>query len=70
MKDKIKDKAVSIGLPQAIIQLLSWLSLFVMFILDKVLHLILPPLPEYWYGIVFGVAAFGKAASILINRKS
>jgi len=41
-----------------------------MFILDKVLHLILPPLPEYWYGIVFGVAAFGKAASILINRKS
>jgi len=66
---KLNNEKVSIGLSQTIVQLLSWLSLFGMFVVDKVLHVIMPPLPDYWYGVVFGVAAFGKAASILMNKQ-
>jgi hypothetical protein len=41
-----------------------------MFLVDKVFHVIVPPLPDYWYGVVFGVAAFGKAASIIMTKRS
>ena len=59
----------TMGMPQAIVQSLAWLSLFGMFIVDKVMHIPAPPLPEYWYGVVFGVASFGKAASKLMSRR-
>jgi hypothetical protein len=63
-----KPKKAVLGLSQSLVQALSWLSLFTMFITDKVLHIVIPPLPDYWYGVVFGVAAFGKAAHIVMNR--
>lgn len=27
---------------------------------DKLFHLFVPPLPEYWYGISIGIMLFGK----------
>jgi hypothetical protein len=54
---------------QSWVQTLSWVSLFGMFVADKVLHVVVPPLPEYWYGVVFGVAAFGKVVSLAMNKK-
>ena len=57
------------GLAQATVQLLAWGSLFAMFLVDKVLGMVAPPLPEYWYGAAFGVAISGKIASILMQRK-
>ena len=69
MEEEIKEKGDTSGLPQAIVQLLAWGSLFSMFIVDKVMNIVVPPLPEYWYGAAFGVAISGKIASILMQRK-
>jgi len=69
VEEEIKEKGDTSGLPQAIVQLLAWGSLFSMFIVDKVMNIVVPPLPEYWYGAAFGVAISGKIASILMQRK-
>jgi hypothetical protein len=68
MSDK-ELKKPRIGLSQSLVQTLSWISLFGMFLVDKVFHMAVPPLPEYWYGVVFGVAAFGKVASIAMLKR-
>lgn len=63
-KDKNNHKYEPEGLPLRTIMRNAWLAMLLMFIVDKVLHLVIPPLPEYWYGIVFGVAISGKLIDI------
>jgi len=55
------DKAVASkqGLPEATIQVLAWIALFGMFMVDKVMHIVVPPLDDVYYGIAAGVAVFG-----------
>ena len=52
-------------LPFKYVQILSWFSLFAMFIVDKLMKLPDPPLPEYWYGIAFGTASAGKINDLI-----
>jgi hypothetical protein len=66
---KVESNKAKVGMSQALVQTLSWFSLFTMFLADKVFHIVVPPLPEYWYGVVFGVAAFGKVASLAMGRR-
>ena len=56
------------GLPLRVIMRNAWLAMLLMFIVDKVLHLVIPPLPEYWYGMFLGIAVSGKI--IDMTRKS
>ena len=43
-----------------VIQLIACIALIVIFILDKIMQKIKPPLSDYWYAALFGVAAFGR----------
>jgi len=48
------------GLPEKLVQGLAWVALIVLFVLDKLLQKIVPPLHEGFYAALFGVAAFGR----------
>ena len=44
----------------AITRLLALLMLIATFVLDKIMQKIQPPLSDYWYAALFGVAVFGR----------
>jgi hypothetical protein len=56
------------GLPEAVIQIMAWIALFGMFAVDKMLHMITPPLQDVWYGVAAGVAIFGHGAGRLMLK--
>lgn len=67
--DEKKEITKAQELPFKYVQILSWLSLLGMFIVDKLLNMPDPPLPEYWYGIAFGTASAGKINDLIKGFK-
>ena len=65
---EIKDRQDD-TLPAKYVQVLSWFSLFSLIIIDKVLGLINPHLPEYWYAVLFGTASESKIHAIIKDFK-
>lgn len=59
-----KDQKRDIGLSLKSVMRNAWIGLLLMFIADKVMHLVIPPLPEYWYGIFVSIAVSGKIIDI------
>lgn len=69
VEEEVKRRMESDVLPQSWIQVISFISLWGMLIIDRVLHLAVPPFPEHWYGAVFGVAVSGKLVEIFKTMK-
>lgn len=63
--NKKKIPAPSTSLSTKWVQLLSWFLLFSMLVTDKLMNIPEPPIPEHWYGIVFGVASASKLLEML-----
>ena len=69
-----KDKAVTniklrSGLPALYVQVIAFLFLVAMFIVDKVFHFIIPPLGDPWYIGVASIAFFGADISQKLLNK-
>lgn len=58
------EKRKEVGLSLKAVMRNAWIGLLIMFLADKVLHLVDPPLPEYWYGIFVSIAVSGKIIDI------
>jgi len=57
---KEKKSKPSEGLPVIVVQVLAWVVLIVLFVADRVMQKIVPPLHDGWYAALFSVAAFGR----------
>jgi hypothetical protein len=55
------------GLKEYIIQIIAVIAFAAMFYFDKMKHVVVPPLSDYWYGIASAIAVFGKAAAELLK---
>ena len=65
-KTPIKLKA---GIPTLYVQIIAFVFLVIMFVLDKIMHIIIPPLGNTWYLSVASIAFFGATvAEKLINK--
>ena len=53
------------SLPQSYIQVFCGACLIGMFIVDKMFNKVIPPLPEYWYAILFGGLLSNKVIELL-----
>ena len=48
------------GLSEKIVQVIAWFLLISIFIADRILMKIVPPVSDTYYAAMFGVAAFGR----------
>jgi len=53
------------ALPQSYIQIFCGACLIGMFVVDKFLGKVIPPLPEYWYALLFGGVLSNKVIELL-----
>jgi len=56
------------GLSEKTIQIMAITILVVLVIADKILAHIQPPLPEYWYGLLFGVSVLGTQITQILKK--
>jgi len=52
------------------VQIISWFSLYALTLFDKILHWIQPPIPEYWYGLLFATASMQKIKEVFTIFRS
>lgn len=57
--EAVKHTKISQGLPTLYVQIIAFVFLIVMFVTDKVTHVVAPPLESYWYIGVSSIAFFG-----------
>lgn len=48
------------GLKHATTQSLAWGALVLVFVSDKIMGVVVPPIPDHWYGVLIGIAIFDK----------
>lgn len=63
--DAKQKKEESDALPQKYMQIFGFISLWIMLIIDRIMHLVTPPFSEHWYGAVFGLVISGKAYEMI-----
>lgn len=63
-----KPKNENTRLSERTIQIIAMLSLVALLIMDKILNLMTPPLPDYWYGIPVGISLMGSQATTILNK--
>lgn len=55
------------SLPERWLQIIAIVAFFVFLLIDKIMGIVKPPIPEYWYGAAVGIAIFGSKAGKIID---